>query len=54
MIEQRHETEDHVKLLVTMEHGQPRIVSHKIHLGFLVSRCQQKDLHRVWSVCSKA
>ena len=37
IIEQRHETVVHVQLLVTVEEGQPRVVSDKVYLGFLVS-----------------
>ena len=37
IIEERHETVVHVQLLVTVEEGQPWIVSNKVHLGFLVS-----------------
>jgi antitoxin VapB len=38
MIEQRHEAEVHVKLQVTMEQRQPRIVSNKIQAANLARR----------------
>ena len=37
IVEERHETVVHVQLLVTVEEGQPWIVSNKVYLGFLVS-----------------
>ena len=37
IVEERHETVVHVQLLVTVEKGQPRIISNEVYLGFLVS-----------------
>src|SRR5882724_2444518 len=37
IIEERHEPVVHMQLLVTVEEGQPRIISNKVYLGFLVS-----------------
>ena len=37
IIEQRHEAEVHVKLLMAVEQGQTRIVSNEIHFCFLVA-----------------
>src|SRR6266487_3603267 len=41
IVEERHETVVHVQLLVTVEEGQPRIISNKVYLGFLVSAQHQ-------------
>src|SRR5438477_6391165 len=49
IIEQRHETVVHVQLLVTVEEGQPWIVSNKVYLSFLVS-ASSKDLRTVSKV----
>jgi len=37
IVEERHETVVHMQLLVTVEKGQPWIVSNKVYFGFLVS-----------------
>src|SRR5207249_8157268 len=37
IVEQAHESEIHVQLLMTMKQCQPRIVRHKIHFHFLIS-----------------
>ena len=37
VVEERHESEIHVQLLMTMEERQPRIVSHEVKFEFLES-----------------
>src|SRR5277367_2378738 len=45
VVEQRHQTEIHMQLLVAMEQRQPRVVRNEIYFRFLVSSEHQHIFH---------